>query len=467
MKNDFNLKLIMLIASAILLGCSANKSSYSKKAYLLHNVNIVDVENGGIQKGTAIIIDNGIIKAIGKLNVLKELVNKENHYDLKNKYLIPGLWDMHSHIDKLSGDFEHSKSMLSLYTLNGVTSIREMGGDWSKIKKLKQATKNNEILPAVYTAGPILENKAFVDWVAKIDNDPEFKKNRVRIAHESEVERIIDSVKSLGVDFLKIRTAASKEVFFEIARQAKAKDLKFAGHVDAKVDLYNAVKSGISSLEHLDIFQLSGMSDSKMDSIVFLMKELKTGYCPTLTYFKNHRIYDKIKIKSFLNDSTYSRFPNRAYVSNRLLQKSSLAIKRAEESQAPWKKMEANFLKFAKKLVKNNILILAGTDGANALVLPGFSLHKEMELYNTELGMTPLQILQSATINPSKYFNVQETQGQIKESYVANLVVLNSNPLEKISNIRDIDAVINLGVVISNEDRKNKLNQIRSFNINQ
>ena len=199
---------------------------------------------------------------------------------------------MHAHIDKLSTDFEHSKSMLSLFTLNGITSIREMGGNWSKIKKLQEASNQSHFLPSIFTAGPILENKAFVDWVAKVDNDPEFKKQRVRIGTPLEVERIIDSVIKLGVDFLKIRTAASKEVFFEIAKQAELKGIKFAGHVDAKVNLYEAVKSGISSLEHLDIFQLSSMSDTKMDAIVLLMKEMKTGYSPTLTYFKKHRIYD-------------------------------------------------------------------------------------------------------------------------------------------------------------------------------
>ena len=466
MKNNFNLILIMLMAAAVLLGCSANKTSYSNKAYLLHNVNIVDVENGGIQKDKAIIIDNGIIKAIGKLNALKKLVKKENQYDLENKYVIPGLWDMHSHIDKLSDDFEHSKSMLSLYTLNGVTTIREMGGDWNKLKKLKQASEQSYYYPKVYTAGPILENKAFVDWVAEVDNDPAFKEQRVRISTKDEVAHKIDSILKLGIDFIKIRTAASPEVFFEVSEQCKKHNVKFCGHVDAKVDLYDAVKSGISSLEHLDIFQLSGMSESKMDSIANLMKELGTGYTPTLIYFKKHRIYDKQKIKSFLNDTTFQD-PFRGFVSKSLLKKSRMAFSGAENSQVPWKEMEANFLKFAKKLVNNNVSILAGTDGANALVLPGFSLHEEMELYNTELGMTPLQILQSATINPSNYFNMQETQGQIKESYVANMVVLNSNPLEKISNIKDIDAVINSGVLISKEERSDKLNQIRSHNINQ
>ena len=455
--------LLLLINFIFFCGCSSSEKT-NESALLINNATIINVIDGSLLKGRSILIDKGIIQSIGTYGQLKRLALKRNHIDIEHKYIIPGLWDMHAHIDKLSTDFEHSKSMLSLFTLNGITSIREMGGNWSKIKKLQEASNQSHFLPSIFTAGPILENKAFVDWVAKVDNDPEFKKQRVRIGTPLEVERIIDSVIKLGVDFLKIRTAASKEVFFEIAKQAKLKGIKFAGHVDAKVDLYEAVKSGISSLEHLDIFQLSSMSDTKMDSIVLLMMEMKTGYSPTLTYFKKHRIYDRTKIKSFLNDSTYATYPNRAYASKRLLEKSFLAIKRSEGSQVPWKKMETNFLKFAKKIVTNNVLVLAGTDGANALVLPGFSLHEELQLYHSELQMTPLKILQSATINPAKYFDLQNS-GQVKEGFIADLVVLDKNPLESIDHIQTINSVIKSGTFISNAAINKQLKIIRRYNI--
>ena len=458
MKNTLSIFTFLILFYA----CS-NPKKINKAALLINNASIINVTDGSLLKGRSILIDNGVIQSIGTYAQLRNLALKKNHIDIEHKYVIPGLWDMHAHIDKLSIDFEHSKSMLSLFTLNGVTSIREMGGNWSKIKELQEASNQSHFLPSIFTAGPILENKAFVDWVAKVDNDPEFKKQRVRIGTPLEVERIIDSVIRLGVDFLKIRTAASKEVFFEVAKQAKLKGIKFAGHVDAKVDLYEAVKSGISSLEHLDIFQLSSMSDSKMDSIVLLMKQLKTGYSPTLTYFKKHRIYDRTKIKSFLNDSTYSTFPKRGYVSKRLLEKSLLAIKRSEGSKVPWKKMESNFLKFAKKIVNNNVHLLAGTDGANALVLPGFSLHEELKLYHSALKMTPLQILQSATINPAKYFDLQNS-GLVKEGFIADLVVLDKNPLESIDNIQSINSVIKSGKLISNAAINKQLKMVRMYN---
>ncbi|RKE94799.1 amidohydrolase family protein [Ichthyenterobacterium magnum] len=457
-----NLAIMAIISLTLLLSCS--KTKFSNEAFIMYHANIIDVENGKTLKDKAIIIDSGLIKRIGDFKNLKSLVSKNKHYNVDHKYVIPGLWDMHSHIDQLSDDFEHSKSMLSLYTLNGVTSIREMGGNWTKIKQLREASKESHYSPTILTAGPILENKAFVDWVAKVDNDPEFKKNRVRIANASEVEKVVDSVKKLGVDFLKIRTAATKEVFFEIMKQAKAKGLKLSGHVDKKVDLYDAVKSGISSLEHLDILQLPEMSDAKMDSIVLLMKELKTGYSPTLIYFKNHRIYDRTKIKSFLNDSTYSNFPKRAYASKSLLKKSKLSIKRSEGSQVPWNELETNFMKFATKIVQNNVSVLASTDGANALVLPGFSLHEELQLYKSELKMSPLQILQSATINPSKYFGFESKLGLVKEGYVADLIVLDKNPLLNIKNTETINSVIKSGKLISNKEILKELKSIRDYN---
>ena len=455
--------LLLFIFITLIFACSKSEKT-KESTILINNATIINVIDGSLLKRRSILINKGIIQSIGTYAQLKRLALKKNHIDIEHKYVIPGLWDMHAHIDKLSTNFEHSKSMLSLFTLNGVTSIREMGGNWSKIKKLQDASNQSHFLPSIFTAGPILENKAFVDWVAKVDNDPEFKKQRVRIGTSLEVERIIDSVIRLGVDFLKIRTAASKEVFFEIAKQAKLKGVSFAGHVDAKVDLYEAVKSGISSLEHLDIFQLSGMSDTKMDSIVLLMKQLKTGYSPTLTYFKKHRIYDRTKLKAFLNDSTYSTFPNRAYASKRLLEKSFLAIKRSDGSQVPWEKMETNFLKFANKIVRNNVLVLAGTDGANALVLPGFSLHEELKLYHSELKMTPLQVLQSATINPAIYFGIEDKKGQIKKGFVADLVVLNKNPLLDIANIETINSVLKSGKLLTNDVINRRLKKIRTYN---
>jgi len=457
-------KYTLLVFLALIVSCSkTDKLKFSSNAFIVYNANIIDVENGLTIKDKAIVIDSGLIKRIDDFKNLKSLVSKDKHYNLEHKFIIPGLWDMHSHIDKLSDNFEHSKSMLSLYTLNGVTSIREMGGDWNKLKKLKQASEKNHNLPTVYTAGPILENKAFVDWVAKVDNDPEFKKQRVGISSKDEVKHKVDSILDLGIDFIKIRTAASAEVFFEVSKQCKKHNVKFCGHVDAKVDLYDAVESGISSLEHLDIFQLSGMSDIKMDSVVHLMKEKGTDYCPTLIYFKKHRIYGKKAIKSFLNDTIFE-YELRPYVSKKLLKKSKTAIKGAEQSQVPWKKMEANFLKFANKIVRNDVTILAGTDGANALVLPGFSLHEELQLYSSELKMTPLQILQSATINATKYFGIENKSGLIKQGYIADLVVLDKNPLLNIKNIEAINCVIKSGKLISNEEILKELKSIREYN---
>lgn len=456
-----------LIAWLILSLYSCNSpNKASENAILLYNTNIISVNDGSIQEKKAILIDSGEIKSIGEYQVLKDRVNPENHFNYENKYVIPGLWDAHVHIDKLSDDMSHSESMLSLYTLNGVTSIREMGGNWPVIKTLKQKSTQSNFLPTIYSAGPIFENKAFIDWVVEIDNDIEFGKQRIGVSAPEEVSSLIDSVLNLGVDFIKVRTAASPEVFFEIAKQCKKHNVKFCGHVDAKVDLYDAVNSGISSLEHLDIFQLTGMSDSKMDSIVSLMKERNTSYCPTLSYFKQHRIYDKEEIKAYLYDSTNSSYPDRAYASERLLDKSKHAISGAEKSPVPWKAMESNFLKFGKKIAEADVSILAGTDGANALVLPGFSLHEELKLYETELNMDNLSIIQSATINPAKYFGLKNL-GQVKEGFVADLVILDENPLNKIDYIKGVHAVVKSGNLISQKTINNRLRSLQQYNRNE
>ncbi|MCX2718102.1 amidohydrolase family protein [Lentiprolixibacter aurantiacus] len=452
----------LLVPLLILSSCRKSKD-VDDTALLLLNARIINVLDGSISDNQSILIQDGKIESIGAYKDLKGFAVKQNHVDIENRFVIPGLWDSHVHIDQLSDDFNHSKQMLSLYTLNGITSIREMGGDWTRIKKLKQVASESHFLPTVFSAGPIFENKAFVDWVVEQDNDIAFGKQRISVSKPEEVPSLIDSVINLGVDFIKVRTAASPEVFFEIAKQCRKYGVKFCGHVDAKIDLYEAVNAGISSLEHIDIFQLTGMNESKMDSIVSLMKSINTYYCPTLTYFKQHRIYDKEKINAFLDDSTYATYPQRAYASKSLLDKSKQAIGWAQESQVPWKKLEPNFLKFAKKLNENNVSVLAGTDGANALVLPGFSLHEELALYSSELEMENLSILQSATINPARYFGL-ENLGLVKKGFTADLVVLDKNPLKAIDHMQSIYAVVKTGNLINQKEIKERLISIQEYN---
>lgn len=456
-------KRMIIVLLAIIVSACKTADRPRESAILLYNINIIDVTDGTIASDRSILIENDQIKSIDDYHNLKEKVYPKNQINCSNKYIIPGLWDAHVHIDKLANDSLHVQSMLSLYTLNGVTSIREMGGDWNKIKTIKEHSQKYRVSPTIYTAGPIFENKEFVDWVVEADNDIEFKQQRISVSNEHEVPELIDSVVQLGVDFIKVRTVASPEVFFKIAEETRKHHIKFCGHVDAKVDLYEAVESGISSLEHLDIFQLTGMTESKMDSVVSLMKSMNTSYCPTLTYFKEHRIKNKAKIKAYLNDSLNTHFKARSYASSSLIKKSNLAIEQAENSQVPWKAMESHFLKFGKKIAQNNVSIIAGTDGANALVLPGFSLHEELKLYQTQFGMSNLKILQTATINPARYFEHNQL-GLIKAGYIADLVILDGNPLEDIGNISKIHSVIKAGVLIPKEEIETRLDNIRYEN---
>lgn len=459
-------QLLVLLLLFIISGCSGDKKNiYSDEVIVLANAQIVDVVDGSIKSQQSVVIDGGLIQEIGAEDEITAGIPLDNHIDVEGRFLIPGLWDSHVHIDKLASDSSHAALMLQLYTINGVTSIREMGGNWEKIKRLSKAAKENAHLPTIYSAGPILENKAFVDWVAQ--EDPQFAIERVGIAEVDEVAGKIDSLNQLGVDFIKVRTAASAEVFFEIARAVKEKGLQFAGHVDAKVDLYEAVEAGISSLEHVDIFQLNNMSEAGMDSVIVAMERQRTAYCPTLIYFKQHRIIDKGPIKAFLADSSYSTYPERVYASKSLLNKSREAIGWAEESSVPWKEMEPAFLTFAKKVADSKAPVLAGTDGVNALVLPGFSLHDELQLYKSELNMTPLEILQSATINPSVYFGLEKRVGKVEENYVADLVILDKNPLEDIQNTKSIYAVIKSGLMMTQGEIAKKAEEIATYNRGQ
>lgn len=379
---------------------------------IINNTNVVDVTKGTVIKGAFVVIENN--------RIVKVLRNKGNYQgqtiDGKNKYLIPGLWDMHTHN-------WNSEQFFPLLIANGVTGIRDMFGDMNSIKKWREEIYSGKILgPVIFASGPIVDGPKPV-WPGS-----------VALSSSEQVRGKIDSLKNkVNVDFIKVYSLLPRSVYFTIAEEAKKQNITFQGHIPDEVTILEAAKAGQKSQEHLINFILessdsldrirevskltatSGVRNSttKLQMMIrtFIEKRLatltnelakyNTWICPTLTV---NRSLGRLKDTTFTNDSRLH------YVMPSLKTMWNPANDfRFKNLSDEYFELNRKFfelqLKVVKQLQQSGVKLLAGTDFPNPYCFPGFSLHDELQLM-VQAGLTPIQALQTATINPALFFQI-------------------------------------------------------------
>ncbi|MCL6273760.1 amidohydrolase family protein [Muricauda sp. 2012CJ35-5] len=394
----------------------------------LEGVNIIDVLSGTINENQNILLNGEYIESIGS----KPFVNARKRINLRGKYMIPGLWDMHVHLTNLGS------SSFPLFVINGVTGVRDMGGDWNKLKTWQ--TQNSSNWPVIYSPGPILESKAFYQLVQTLMG-PEFVKSRIPIDSEVDINKAIDSLYIEGIRFIKVRTVKDKATLSAITKACKVKGMRLVGHIEPNLDIVHALESGLFSVEHALFFQVLKASPSKRDSIIQAFKRNSPFFTPTLIATKATRLVD-FRIKDSL-PAAASEFVSPELDENwRVFD----AIK-ALESPMQWDSLYTVFNNFSKKIL-NPSTLLAGTDLGVPGLLPGSSLHMELELMVNELGISNLNAIRAATINPCKALGITSKYGSISEGKIASILILNKNPLLDISHLKNIHIVINRGETI-------------------
>jgi hypothetical protein len=423
-----------------------------QKRLILQHINVVDVEKGKIYSDQTVAITGDRISAISKASSFKATAT-DSLVDCTGQYLIPGLWDMHTHV--WAPDY-----FFSLFLGNGVTGIRGMfeqalfANQWRE-----RGLTPGELVPRGYYAGPILDGPKPI-WPGSIG-----------ITDAAQGRRVVDSLKNkLKVDFIKVYSLLEKDAFYGIAEEAKKQGIVFAGHVPNKLTLLEAVKAGQKSTEHLYGF-IEAASDSSdyyyglvqgtiKDTVLAnrtarreflrrtfnekklaaLIKELKgydTWVCPTMTV--NRGI-------AYLNDSNFRQDARLAYmipmISNMWDPKKDFRFKTAGPEYFRSELLDYELKKkIIRALHQGGIRLLAGTDTPNPFCFPGFSLHDELEIFTT-CGLSPLQALQTATLNPALYFGIEKELGTVSTGKLADLLILKANPLDNIGNTRKIGAVI-------------------------
>jgi imidazolonepropionase-like amidohydrolase len=414
-----------LISKAATYGMAnfvVKESVPAKEKLAITNANIVDVLTGAVIRNGVILIDKGIIQVVGNANAV-EIPNDVHLIDAAGQYVLPGLWDMHAHFQQVEWG--------PAYLAAGVTTVRDCGNEFDFINAVKDAIdKNSGVGPHIIKAGII-------------DGDSPMALGIVRVNNEKEAGDIVKRYKDNGYEQIKIYSSVKPEMIKAIAREAHAVGLPVTGHIPRGVSPLEAVALGQDQINHFSFLyrsMVSGPDQKKIDftdsiasNTLRILKEKNVVVDPTLGVYE--------WITRSVDDPMDSFEPGVNFMTEDLkeiFRNTGLPAEEAAKSKY--------FLESGKELVlalhKMGITIVAGTD----MMVPGFSLYREIELYN-EAGLTTLEAIQTATIVPARVMKKDQVSGSIEAGKNADLIIVQGNPLDNISNVRNVKVVVKGGRV--------------------
>lgn len=432
-----------LLVGALLFSCSSPSHDL-----LITNVNVIDVVTGEVLPNRTVAINGDEIAAI----YTKAIKPREGTamVDGTGKYLIPGLWDMHVHNN---WNYEDTNDLI---LANGITGAREMWGNMAIKRKMTEERAAGKPIIDIYSAGVLT------------DGAPRIWPGSAEVTTPEEAEALVRCQVAQGADFIKVYSLLDSACFFTIGKTATELEVPFAGHVPVKVPISDALYKGMLTSEHLyglesasfskeqnaildqlfmerkwreiDKFTEENLDDSLLVAAIEKLNISNHWFSPTMVTLRGYKyMYDSAftadKRLAYLPEYMIDGWKPRRAMGSQLMMPDPEVLKKGFQID----------LRILKALITANAQIIAGTDYPNPWAFPGFSMHDELEIY-VQAGMTPLQSLQTATLNPAKVMN-NDRIGSVEKGKLASLVLLNSNPLDDINAIRDIESVILRGKI--------------------
>jgi len=479
------LALVLSFFAALVFAASQQQARSTDLPLTIENVTIVDTAGGPLQTNMTVVISAGRIEAIGKAAGFQHKPRKgELLIDGRGKYLIPGLWDMHTHIAGVSAKPEWSRHVLiPLLIANGITGIRDMGGDLDALESWRREIENGRMIgPSIVAAGPMLL-QARTSGVPPARADPAI----LRVGTMDEARAAVDSLQKRGADFIKV-IQLPREDYFAVAEEAKRDGIPFAGHIPTRVNAIEASNAGQKSIEHIIYSSLAFDCSSKEEelrqrsldatargeerAVADATDEANRTFSPakagTLwrTFLRNGTWVTPTLFTIRVNAHRLEDSPNDP-------QLAYLPIALRKEWEPPkspnqddrdaaawWERQFENDRKLAGEMHRAGVRLLAGSDALDRYVFVGISLHEELkELVGA--GLAPLEALQTATRNPADFLGRNDS-GIIAAGNRADLVLLDANPLEDIANTRRISSVVLKGKYLSRVKLDSMLSSARA-----
>jgi hypothetical protein len=489
--------LTMKNASKLLLLLTASTMAHAQMALppqtrpiVFTHVTVIDATGAAPRPDVTVLITGDRIADVGK-NV--SVPSSAQVVDATGKFLIPGLWDMHVHI--------HREDELTLLIVNGVTGVRLMSAIPEHFDMQRRVDAGQELGPRMIlssrmmdgprpgkTPAPALSDKAGqeaeVQGIVKGSQTlPEI------VTNAADAQRAVMTAKQMGAAFIKIHSDLSREAFFALAAESKKQGFQFEGHVPTSISAAEASNVGQRSIEHaggvltgctsrepelraatLDAeskppeeraplmlavrkMTLASYSPADCTALAELFVKNQTWQCPTLVMTLGGVVLNKLNADMI----KYQDAPMRESWQKRLA---------AVEAHHPSAEQDEVSREINEQLYREVALMrhagvrfLAGTDDGGMPRVQGFDLHFELEQLN-KAGLTPMEVLQTATINPAIFLGEDKELGTIEKGKIADVVLLNANPLDQITNTRKIDSVVVNGHLLDRKTMDAMLDQV-------
>lgn len=429
---------------------------------LIRHATIVDVAHARLIPDQAVATKGDAIVAVGDDAEVAKAWTAGRTVEGDNRFLIPGLWDMHVHFGGGPALVEENKALLPLYIAHGITTVRDASGDLPDdvLAWRKQIADGALLGPTLLSSGPKIEGIHPV-W-----------KGTLETGSKADVDAAVAKLLRLHVDFVKITDSTMKpDLFLYAIRKARAAGLRVSGHIPLELTVDQAVDAGISSIEHIDYAYRAGVKDEAVIAADFAAgridraeayRRLDAGFDPAVAMAAYRKLAAKgvsvtptlngSRVLAYLDQDDHKNDDYLGLIGPGLRATYTWRIERAAKANAA--AIAARHARFERDaavlpmLQKAGVTIMAGTDAGflNSFNYPGIALHQELSLF-VEKGLTPAQALASATRAGPAWFDRLDRYGSIDAGKAADLVLLDRNPLEDIGATQAIRTVVLRGTV--------------------
>lgn len=444
-----------LFLSLLFFSCGQQTEMYSltPEDTVLENVRVIDIISGKIDT-SHVIIKGRLIDRIVSVGTPVDW-GEAKVIAGEGKYLLPGLAEMHAHIPALEWDDPLVEETLFLYLSNGITTIRGMLGNPVHLPLREKAEKGEILSPRIFTSSPSLNGNTV--------RNPEEAREKVTAYAEA------------GYDFLKLHPGIRLHVFDTLVKTAKDVGIPYAGHVSNLVGIRHALSSGYQTVDHVDGFleglvpeeagvnpiengffgyNFTDLADKELiPELVALSKENGVWVVPTQALFD--RWFSPTPAEEL------ARQPEMKYmkpetIKNWVASKNNLTTGDSYDPDQ-WRRFNEIRHALIKALHMEGQGLLLGSDAPQVFNVPGFSIHHELQGM-LDAGLSPLEALQIGTLNPATFF--EGNFGQLKEGMDADLILVENNPLEDLSHLRNPTGVMVRGRWLDDEFIEEKLASI-------
>jgi hypothetical protein len=442
----------------------------------IRGVTVIDVRNGSTRPDQTVVVAGDRIAAVGPVSEIR-IAGDSDLVEGEGGFLIPGLWDMHVHsvanvtwdmgVRSISNADWHFPLFLS-YGITGVRNMNDATADptlqlTNSVKR--RLTEGKLVGPRLLAAGPAL------------DGDPPLVSNPVIVRSAEEGRAVVGQLADHGADFVKVYENLSRDAYFAIVEQARRRGIPVVGHVPFRVDPQEAAASGQRTFEHLLAMALGCSTEAGAERQEFsrALSDASTpariAQTPLALFRHERRLYETrdpaacgktieayrrsqvaeapslvgyhhvVKAKEILADPITRRFVPLTIRRNWEANIGSELGRTVRSILTPIVPLQPENVRL---LHEAGVMLLAATDVGIPMLVPGLSLHEELVLL-VQAGLAPFEALQTATVNPAQVLGTADSMGTIEPGKLADLVLLDANPLVDIANTQRIRAVIAAG----------------------